>query len=315
MTALIFFLLFAAVLSFAMSWAIVFLSKLLKAGQSIREEGPEQHKKKAGTPTFGGIAVMLAFLIAVFIFVDLDAKTIALVLAAAGFSLIGFADDYLKVRSGRNDGLLPAHKMALQITAAIIFGSVLVFNFHETTVSGLLRDLHFYLPWLYLPLIAFMMVGVSNAANLTDGLDGLLGGTALIAFMSFAVIAFRAAEYDVFGLCLAIAGALAGFLILNFNPAKIFLGDVGSLGLGALLAGVAIILHKELLLIIIGGVFVIETLSVIAQVAYYKLFKKRIFKMSPLHHHFELSGMKERSVVYMFWIAGAVLGILGVMIG
>ncbi|MFA5104344.1 MAG: phospho-N-acetylmuramoyl-pentapeptide-transferase [Candidatus Margulisiibacteriota bacterium] len=314
MAALIFFLLFTALLSFAISWAIVFLSKLLKAGQSIREEGPALHKMKAGTPTFGGIAVMLSFLIAVLIFVDLDAKTLTLVLTAIGFSLIGLADDLLKVTSGKNEGLLPVHKMGAQIFLSLVFGTVLLLNFHDMTASGLLKTLYFDLPWFYLPLIAFMMVGFSNATNLTDGLDGLLGGTALIAFTSFAILSYNAAQYDVFGMCLAMIGALAGFLILNFNPAKIFMGDVGSLGAGALLAGVAVILHKELLLVLIGGIFVIETLSVIAQVTSYKLFKKRIFKMSPLHHHFELSGMGERKIVYMFWGLGAVLGILGVIL-
>lgn len=309
-----FLFLSAAVISFAASYLIIFVSRLVHAGQSIRAEGPLQHQKKAGTPTFGGIAILMSFAVSALIFVDLDIKGLALVLAAAAFSLIGFADDYLKVRSGKNDGLLPVQKMALQIAVAIIFGSALIFNFHDTTVSGLLKTGYFYLPWLYLPLIAFMMVGASNAANLTDGLDGLLGGTALISFLSFAVIAFRAAEYDVFGLCLAIAGALAGFLILNFNPARIFMGDAGSLGIGALLAGVAIILHKELVLIVIGGVFVIETISVIAQVASYKLFKKRIFKMSPLHHHFELMGMGERNVVFMFWGLGLILGVIGLIL-
>jgi phospho-N-acetylmuramoyl-pentapeptide-transferase len=310
----IFLFLAAVVISFAASYLIIFVSRLVHAGQSIREEGPAQHQTKAGTPTFGGIAILISFLVSVLIFVDLDVKAVALVLSAAAFSLIGFADDYLKVRSGKNDGLLPVQKMALQIAAAIIFGSVLIFNFHDTTVSGLLKTGYFYLPWLYLPLIAFMMVGASNAANLTDGLDGLLTGTALIAFVSFAVLAFRGAEYDMFGLCAAAAGALAGFLILNINPAKIFMGDVGSLGVGALLAGVAIILHKELLLILIGGVFVIETLSVIIQVASFKLFKRRIFKMSPLHHHFELMGMKEKNVVFLFWGLAVVFGVIGVIL-
>lgn len=311
----IFLFLAAAVISFAASYLIIFVSRLVHAGQSIREEGPVQHQKKAGTPTFGGIAILMSFAVSALIFVDLDIKGLALVLSSAAFSLIGFADDYLKVRSGKNDGLLPVQKMALQIAAAIIFGSVLIFNFHDTTVSGLLKTGYFYLPWLYLPLIAFMMVGASNAANLTDGLDGLLAGTALIACVSFAVLAFRVAEYDVFGLCAAAAGALAGFLVLNINPAKIFMGDVGSLGVGALLAGVAIILHKELLLILIGGVFVIETLSVIMQVTSFKLFKRRIFKMSPLHHHFELMGMKERDVVFLFWGLAVVFGVIGVMMG
>ncbi len=315
MLGLVFLFLSAAVLSFAMSWLIVYLSKLLHAGQSIREEGPQQHKKKAGTPTFGGIAVMAAFLVMALIFVDLDVKTTALILAVVGFSLIGSADDFIKIRSGRNEGLLPVQKMALQIMVALIFGTVLLMQFHDLTVTGALRTLHFNQPWLYLPFAVFIMVGTSNAANLTDGLDGLLAGTAIAAFSSFAVLAYITAQYDVLGLCLAITGALAGFLTLNFNPAKIFMGDVGSLGLGALIAGIAIILHKELLLVMIGGIFVIETLSVIAQVICFKLFKRRIFKMSPLHHHFELSGMKEKNVVFLFWGSAVVFGVMGILLG
>ncbi len=309
-----FLVILTACVSFGLSFIVIYLSGLYKAGQSIREEGPKQHMKKAGTPTFGGAAFMSAFFLSAFIFIDLNASSIALLLAVLAFSLIGFADDHMKVVSGRNEGLSPANKMGLQIIVSIIFGAALLFQFHDVTVSGILKAMHFDLPWLYLPLVAFIMVGASNAANLTDGLDGLLCGTSIIAFCSLAVLAYRSAEYDIFGLCLIIIGALAGFLLLNMNPAKIFMGDVGSLGLGALMAGVAVILHKELFLAVIGGVFVVETLSVIMQVAFFKLFKRRVFKMSPLHHHFELSGMKEKNVVYMFWIAAAIFGILGVII-
>lgn len=309
-----FLFLSAAVISFAASYLIIFVSRLVHAGQSIRAEGPAQHMKKAGTPTFGGAAIFVAFFITVLIFVDLDPMTTALMLAVGGAALIGFLDDYLKVGSGCNEGLDPVRKMALQIIVALVFGTVLLLNFHDQTVSGLLKAVRFDLPWLYLPLAAFIMVGTSNAANLTDGLDGLLAGLSIAAFLAFAVIALKVGHHDIFGICLAAAGSGAGFLALNMNPAKIFMGDVGSLGLGALLAGVAVILHKELLLIVIGGVLVVETLSVIIQVASFKLFKRRVFRMSPIHHHFELMGMKERNVVFLFWGSGLILGVMGILL-
>ncbi len=310
----IFIFLFSLLLSLLLSYVIVFCSRMIKAGQSIREEGPSEHKKKSGTPTFGGIAIVLAIIAVSAVFVDLDPKMTALLAMTAGFAVIGFIDDFLKVILHDNKGILPSQKMAMQIMVAMLFGVFLLMQWHDVSVVGILRAARFDLPWMYLPFIVFMMISMSNAANLTDGLDGLLAGTAAICFVSLAAVSYKLAQYDIMGICFIAAGALAGFLILNFNPAKIFMGDVGSLGLGALISGVAILLHKELLLILIGGVFVIETVSVVFQVLSFKVFGKRIFKMSPLHHHFELSGMKERNVVYMFWAAAALFGVLGVMI-
>jgi len=309
-----FIFLLSLLLSLLLSYVIVFCSRIIKAGQSIREEGPSEHKKKSGTPTFGGVAIVLTIIAVSAVFVDLDPKMTALLVMTAGFAVIGFIDDFLKVILHDNKGILPSQKMAMQIIVAMLFGVFLLMQWHDVSVVGILRAAHLDLPWMYLPFIVFMIISMSNAANLTDGLDGLLAGTGAICFMSLAAVSYKLAQYDIMGICFIAAGALAGFLVLNFNPAKIFMGDVGSLGLGALISGVAILLHKELLLILIGGVFVIETVSVVLQVFSFKIFGRRIFKMSPLHHHFELSGMKERNVVYMFWAAAAVFGVLGVII-
>ena len=312
---LIFLFALSMLLSALLTFGLIIILKFFRIGQSIREEGPEAHKKKSGTPTMGGIAFLLSILIMLFIFVDIDGEMISLILMMLGFAAIGFVDDFIKVTRSRNQGFLPWQKMGLQIVLALVFGSYLLFNFHDLTVTGVLKMIWFNQPWLYLPFICFIIVGATTAANLTDGLDGLLAGTAAIAFIVFALIASRLVSYDVMGLCAVTAGSLAGFLIFNFNPAKIFMGDAGSLSLGALLAGVAILLHKELLLLLIGGVFVIETLSVILQVSYFKVSGgKRLFKMAPIHHHFELAGMKERNVVLMFWAAAAGMGIVAVLI-
>jgi len=302
------------VLSSALTYALISFFKHFKIGQSIREEGPQSHISKAGTPTMGGLAILTSITIISLIFFDLDGKLIALLLVMIGFGLIGLFDDLIKVTSNNNLGLLPWQKMALQIAVGLLFGAYLIFCWHETSVTGILKVLHFNLSWLYLPLIAFLMVGFANATNLTDGLDGLLAGCLIAAFASFAVIASKVFYPDVLGLCIVSIGAIGGFLIFNYHPAKIFMGDAGSLALGALLCGISIILHKEIIFILIGGIFVAEVLSVMIQVAFFKKTGKRFFKMSPLHHHFELSGIKETKLVIGFWIVASILGIIGILI-
>jgi len=301
-------------LSALFTYISIKLFRYFNIGQSIRGEGPQEHLKKSGTPTMGGIAVLLSFAIAVLVFLDLDGKYTALVLLTIGFGLIGFLDDLMKVVFKKNEALKPSQKMALQIFISLLFGAYLLFAGHESGVTGLLRAAGFSFGWLYLPLTVLMIISASNATNLTDGLDGLLAGTAILASGAYAVIASRMMNYDADAMCALMAASLAGFLIFNFKPAKIFMGDAGSLAIGAFLAGAAILLHKELLLLLIGGVFVIETLSVIVQVASFKMTGRRIFKMSPLHHHFELSGMKEKNVVFIFWGVGLIFAVLGVMI-
>lgn len=314
MISFIFIFVASALVCALLTFLIVISSKYITIGQSIREEGPSSHSKKTGTPTMGGIAILVSIICVVLVFIDVDVKMIAALLLLVGFALIGFADDYLKIISKKNGGISPRTKMVLQIVLSMAFGTTLLFMGHESQVTGLLKLLYFNSGWLYLPLIAFMIVAASNACNLTDGLDGLLAGTALIAFIAFAIISARLEANDIAMLCTVVSGTLAGFLVFNHRPAKIFMGDTGSLSIGALLAAVAILAHKELMLLLIGGVFVAETLSVMIQVFYFKKTGKRVFKMSPLHHHFELSGMKEDRIVIMFWLVSAVLGILAVLI-
>jgi len=307
------------IISAAISWILIFVAlkvlKYLNVKQYIREEGPKEHNLKAGTPTMGGIPIIISITVLCYIFTDLEPSILILLFLLIGFGIVGFVDDYIKNYTGNNLGLLAWQKSISQLGMGIIFCVFIVLSGHNESVTGILRFLHLNNIFLYIPLILFILVGSSNALNLTDGLDGLLAGTGIISFISFAIISLLAGHEDIAVICVISAASLFSFLMFNRYPAKLFMGDAGSLGLGALLGGVAILSHNELLLIIIGGVFFVETLSVILQVASCKIRSKRIFKMAPLHHHFELTGLKENQVVLRFWAVALILGIIGTIIG
>lgn len=296
---------------------IPFLRRL-KFGQSIREEGPQSHKKKSGTPTMGGIVIIVSLIATTIIMINKYSEPTVeiylLILVTFGYGLLGFLDDFIKIALKRNLGLTSLQKLIGQIVIAVIF--YLIFKRHDfsTEISIPLTDFSFDLGWFYVVFIVFWLVGFSNAVNLTDGLDGLLSGTAAIAFGAFAILAWFQSQYDVAVFSVAAVGAVLGFLVFNAHPAKVFMGDTGSLALGGAIATVSILTKQEMLLLVIGGVFVIETLSVILQVISFKTTGKRIFKMSPLHHHYELSGWSEWRVVATFWTVGLLLAVLGIYI-
>nr|WP_156645314.1 phospho-N-acetylmuramoyl-pentapeptide-transferase [Lentibacillus sp. JNUCC-1] len=299
---------------------IPFLRRL-KFGQSIREEGPKSHLKKTGTPTMGGIMIVIsAILTTVIMTIKVMGGSIGyefwlLIFVMLGYGALGFMDDFIKVALKRNLGLTSKQKMLGQILIGVIFYVVLLNGDFSTVVSIPGTDLQWDLGWGYALLVVVMLVGGSNAVNLTDGLDGLLAGTAAIAFGAFGILAWHAqagAETTIF--TLAVVGALLGFLVFNAHPAKVFMGDTGSLALGASIAAIAILTKLEILLILIGGVFVIETLSVIIQVISFKTTGKRVFKMSPLHHHYELLGWSEWRVVTTFWLVGLIFAALALYI-
>ncbi|ADC48207.1 phospho-N-acetylmuramoyl-pentapeptide-transferase [Alkalihalophilus pseudofirmus OF4] len=294
---------------------IPFLRRL-KFGQSIREEGPESHQKKSGTPTMGGIVIVLSIiattLFVSFQYLSFSMEILLLLLVTVGFGLVGFLDDYIKVVKKRNLGLTSKQKLAGQLIIAGLFYWGLLHLGISTEIMIPATTISIDLGWLYLPLVIVMLVGASNAVNLTDGLDGLLAGTGAIAFGAFAILAWYADLIDVAIFSAAIVGAVLGFLVFNAHPAKVFMGDTGSLALGGAIAAIAILTKQELLLVLIGGVFVIETLSVIIQVISFKTRGKRVFKMSPLHHHYELSGWSEWRVVVTFWMVGMILAVLGI---
>lgn len=295
---------------------IPFLHKI-KFGQSIRKEGPQSHMAKTGTPTMGGIVFVLVPIL-VMLVLDFNAfaspQMLILVFAYLGYALIGFIDDFLIVVKKNNDGLKPSVKFLMQSVLAVIFYFIYQ-AIAETSIQIPVIHMTIELGFLYFVLIFIMFTAESNAVNLTDGLDGLCAGTSLIAMAPFVIFALLQEEKDVAMLLLAVCGSLVGYLRFNLHPAKIFMGDTGSLAIGGLLAATAMILKQEILLILIGGVFVMEVLSVVIQVTSYKLTKKRVFRMAPLHHHFEEGGMKETQVVLMFWCIGFVLAIIGLWLG
>lgn len=294
---------------------IPFLRRM-KFGQYIREEGPKSHQKKAGTPTMGGVVIVLSLVLAV----SYEALTHQLMSTEIGllifltvsYGIIGFLDDFIKVVMKRNLGLTSKQKLVAQILVAIIFDVVLVRLDVPMTLSIPGTHLDLPLSWGYLILVVLILLGTSNGTNLTDGMDGLLTGTAVIAFGAFAIISYYQNQMDVTLFCMGMTGALLGFLLFNAHPAKVFMGDTGSLAIGGALAGVSILTKSEILLIVIGGIFVIETLSVMIQVASFKSTGKRVFKMSPLHHHYELSGWSEWRIVSTFWFVGLLFAIIGI---
>lgn len=296
---------------------IPYLRKL-KFGQSIREEGPQWHQVKSGTPTMGGVmfltAIVMVTLTISAAYQTVTANVMMLLIVTVFFGLLGFMDDYIKVVKKRNLGLTSKQKLAGQIVISAVIYLILMMSGFSTEVAlpGTAWSLDF--GWAYFPFLVVVLVGTSNAVNLTDGLDGLVAGSSVIAFSAFAYIAYQAGMLDVAMFALTVAGAMAGFMLVNVHPAKIFMGDTGSLALGGALAMIAVLTKTEVLLVIIGAVFVIETLSVILQVASFKLRGKRIFKMSPIHHHFEMSGWSEWRVVIVFWSMGLIFALLGVWI-
>jgi phospho-N-acetylmuramoyl-pentapeptide-transferase len=299
-------------------------------GQVIRQEGPQSHRAKAGTPTMGGLLILTAALAPTLLWADLtNAYVWIAVLTTAAFGAIGFADDYLKIVRRDHHGLLPRYKMAWQLAVAVVVGIVLLIlqqqgAYNTRLIFPFFKRLIPDLGWWYLPFVVFVLVAWSNAVNLTDGLDGLAISTFAIAAATFTALAYvtghrvladylllvrfpQSAELTVF--CGALVGAALGFLWYNAYPAEIFMGDVGSLALGAAIGTVATLIKQELLLVVVGGVFVLEAMSVVIQVTSFKLTGKRVFKMAPLHHHFELIGWSEPKVIARFVILGIIFAL------
>ena len=291
----------------AMPRVIPFLHKM-KFGQVEREEGLESHKSKNGTPTMGGIVFVIAAILGAFIvnFNNLlDPELILATIVLVGYSAIGFVDDALIIVKHSNKGLPPLAKLLAQIALAIIcyfFAMNFIPDFTSVITIPLL-DINIDMGYLYPALILVMFAGESNGVNLSDGLDGLATGLSMVAIAPFIIFSIMTKDYTLASYATAMVGALLGFMMFNYHPAKIFMGDVGSLGLG------------ELLLILVRGVFLMETLSVIIQVVSFKTRGKRVFKMAPIHHHFEMLGWSEQQVTISFWFIGFICGILSIVIG
>lgn len=292
---------------------IPFLHKL-KFGQSIRECGPASHMKKSGTPTMGGLMMLAALLIAL-LWGKLTPHIIIALVLTIGYAMIGFIDDYIKVVMKRNLGLTAKQKFLLQFILAgayVYFAEIHIQN-TELWIPGV--NIIVDLGWLYYVLAFLLLVGTTNAVNLTDGLDGLVSFVSLPVTMAFACIAYMQGMLDLSGFALGLTGACLGFLLFNRYPAMVFMGDTGSLALGGAVAALALLTRTELLLVIIGGVYVAEALSVIIQVCYFRFTGgKRFFRMAPLHHHFELGGWSEVKVVHVFTAVSCLLSVAGLLL-
>lgn len=318
----------AFVIAFVLAPPLIRKLQKLRLGQRIREEGPSHHQAKQGTPTMGGILIIFAVLLSTLLWADVGNLYVWLViLSIVGFGLVGFIDDYIKIARGRSEGLTVLQKFVAQIGIALGIG---LFFYTSPGYSTELSVPFFKaftpdLGTLYIPFAILVIVGCSNAVNLTDGLDGLAIGPVMVASMAYAVVAYAAgnkvvSEYllipyiegagELSVLMAAVFGSSLGFLWFNTYPATVFMGDVGSLPLGAALGTVAVVSKHELLLILVGGVFVMEAVSVIFQVLFYKSRRKRIFLMAPIHHHFEMKGWEEPKVVVRLWIVAILLSLL-----
>ena len=315
---------FAIMIGFLSSTVLgLFLIPLLKKirlGQKISVFVGEAHRKKEGTPTMGGLIFIIPTIISTLalLFTDKVSYTSNLgivLLVFIGYALIGFLDDFLSVRKGDNEGLTVYQKLIMQVLIAIGFFYIYMRSGGQTAwvVGTLGIDLE--LGWLYGLAILFVLVGASNAVNLTDGLDGLAGGLSAIAFIAFALISLSVGFEEIGLFSLILVGGLMGFLIYNTHPAKVFMGDTGSLSLGAVMGAIAILTHRELTLLVVASIFVIETLIVIVQTFWVQVFKRKLFLMTPIHHHFEKLGWQETDIVKLFWVLGLVLAMAGIIFG
>lgn len=311
MSKVIYSVLVAFIISLLLSPLLIPLLTKFKFGQNIRDDGPQSHLKKAGTPTMGGLIFIIAtFITMIIVLRHFESESMIALMSLVGFGVIGLIDDSLKIIHKHNEGLKSYQKMILLVILSIFLGyyssqrigTDIIIPFINKTIN---------LGPLFIPAIVFYFAATTNAVNLTDGLDGLASSITLLVMTFFALVSFGMGYYNLAIFCGVLAGALLGFLRYNSYPAQIFMGDTGSLALGGAIAAVAMILKLELIIPIVGGIYVIEVLSVIIQVISFKLTGKRVFKMSPIHHHFELSGWHESKIVAVFSIITVVLCLIG----
>jgi phospho-N-acetylmuramoyl-pentapeptide-transferase len=286
--------------------------KKLQFGQQIREDGPERHSIKAGTPTMGGLVILFSAVIVSAFTTALALPFLIILPVLLGCGLLGFIDDYLKIVKKQSLGLKARSKLTGMAIITLLFLLLLkLTGFYSTSISLPLINQNLNLGYLYPVFVLLLITGFSNSVNLTDGLDGLAAGTSVLALTSLAGIGLMSDYSSIAIFCAALVGALLGFLVFNRYPAKLFMGDVGSLAIGGTLAAAAVLTKVELLLLIIGAVFVLEAFSVTLQVLFFQLFGKRILLMSPLHHHYELKGWSEWKVVSIFWLAALIFAVIG----
>lgn len=294
--------------------------KKLNVGQRISIFVGENHRKKEGTPTMGGLIFIISTLLTTFILLitgKMEYTTnLGIVLVVfVGYAIIGFLDDYLSIKRNNNEGLTEVQKLIGQVLIALIFFYMYISNGGQTALIVSTLGIHIEMGWVYGLFILFLLVGGSNAVNLTDGLDGLAGGLSAIAFIAFSLISMVVGFEDMGIFTFILAGSILGFLVFNTYPAKVFMGDTGSLALGGVMSTIAVLTHREVTLAVVASIFIVETLSVIIQVIWLRVFKRKLFLMTPLHHHFEKLGWKEQDIVKLFWVVGLILAMGGIFFG
>ena len=320
LTKAIFAIMIGFLISAGLGLFLIPMLKKLKVGQKISIFVGDSHRKKEGTPTMGGLIFIIPTVIATLYLilsnrVSYTSNLGIVLLVFLGYAAIGFLDDFLSIKKGNNEGLTAYQKLFMQVLIAIGFFYIYMRNGGQTSFVVGMLGIDIELGWLYGLLILLVLVGASNAVNLTDGLDGLAGGLSAIAFIAFSLISLMVGFEDIGIFSLILVGSLMGFLIYNSHPAKIFMGDTGSLALGAVMGAIAILTHRELTLLVVAGIFVLETLSVIIQTIWVQVFHKKLFLMTPVHHHFERLGWIETDIVKLFWVAGLILAMAGIIFG
>ena len=312
------------ILSIVAGLILIPLLKKVKAGQNVSTTIGERHLKKNGTPTLGGLIFIIPTIVTLLLLkikgsIDISYNLLIIMIVFIAYAALGLADDWIKIKFHNNKGLTILFKLACQMAIALVFFYIYITNGGSPVVEVSAIGLRLDLGWVYGIFILFLLVGSSNAVNITDGLDGLAGGLSAIAFLALGLLAWNASwmqgsqEVGIF--CFVLVGTLLGFLVFNTHPAKVFMGDTGSLALGGALAATAILTKHELLLAVIGGVFVVETLSSLIQMIAIIKFNKKILKMAPLHHHFEQCGWEERDIVKLFYVVGLLLAMAAITYG
>ncbi len=312
------------ILSIVAGLILIPLFRRIRAGQNVSTTIGERHMKKNGTPTLGGFIFIIPTIVTLLLLkfkgsIDISYNLLIVMIVFVAYGLLGFADDWLKIKFHNNKGLSIMFKLLCQMLIALVFFYIYITNGGSPIVEVSSLGIRVDLGWIYGLFILFLLVGSSNAVNITDGLDGLAGGLSAIAFLAYGLLAWNASwmegaqEVGIF--CFVLVGSLLGFLVFNSHPARVFMGDTGSLALGGALAAIAILTKHELLLAVVGGVFVVETLTSMIQMISIIYFKKKIFKMAPLHHHFEQVGWEERDIVKVFYVVGLLLAMAAITYG
>lgn len=320
LTKAIFAIMIGFLTSVILGLVIIPFLKKLHIGQRISIFVGETHRKKEGTPTMGGLIFIIPTIISTLALIITDkvayTSNLGIVLLVfLGYACIGFLDDFLSIKKGNNEGLTTYQKLFMQVLIAIGFFYIYMRSGGQTALVVGTLHIDIEMGWLYGLFILLVLVGASNAVNLTDGLDGLAGGLSAIAFIAFSLISLMVGFEDIGIFSLILVGSLMGFLIYNTHPAKVFMGDTGSLALGAAMGAIAILTHREITLLVVASIFVIETLSVILQTFWVQVFHKKLFLMTPIHHHFEKLGWKETDIVKLFWVCGLILSMAGIIFG